>query len=322
MPTTSKKKTLKESKSDDSKSSDSKSSEDDKSEDGEKGNKECVTLPECLASPKKDASTDPFEISGDLIKKDDLKELLECPVCLRVPHSSPIYQCVRGHIVCSECRANVSVCPQCREPMGNIRSLVSEKMLEKMPSTCKFSDQGCQVEMMQTLLKEHEKECPFRLVNCVDLACQQRISVSKLLNHLENDHETEDFVRVEGGEYNSHFIVHEEDFSKSIMWISDQLRFDERYFYRECCRSKEGLWYIWIYLLETEQCKVADYICRISIRSADGEEELSSKCFPLSLDLTKENVSESGKGLVFTDTTARLFWQDNKVRYSVILSKK
>ena len=23
-----------------------------------------------------------------------------------------------------------------------------------------------------------------------------------------------------------------------------------RYFYRECCRSKEGLWYIWVYLLQ------------------------------------------------------------------------
>ena len=57
-----------------------------------------------------------------------------------------------------------------------------------------------------------------------------------MLAHLDNDHETEDFVRVEGGEYSSHFIVNEEDFSKSIMWISDQLHYDHRYFYRECCR--------------------------------------------------------------------------------------
>ena len=73
-------------------------------------------------------------------------------------------------------------------------------------------------------------------MNCVDLACQQRVSVSRLLTHLENDHETEDFVRVEGGEYSSHFIVNEEDFSKSIMWISDQLHFNDAFFYRECCR--------------------------------------------------------------------------------------
>ena len=33
--------------------------------------------------------------------------------------------------------------------------------------------------------------------------------MSKLLQHLENDHETEDFVRVEGDTYRSHFIVNE-----------------------------------------------------------------------------------------------------------------
>ena len=42
----------------------------------------------------------------------------------------------------------------------------------------------------------------------------------------------QDFVRVEGGEYSSHFIVNEEDFNKDIMWISDQLHFDQKYFYR------------------------------------------------------------------------------------------
>ena len=32
---------------------------------------------------------------------------------------------------------------------------------------------------------------------------------TRLLAHLDNDHETEDFVRVEGGTYSSHFIVNE-----------------------------------------------------------------------------------------------------------------
>ena len=33
------------------------------------------------------------------------------------------------------------------------------------------------------------------LVNCVDLACQQKVPLSSLLSHLDSDHETEDFVR-------------------------------------------------------------------------------------------------------------------------------
>ena len=36
-----------------------------------------------------------------------------------------------------------------------------------------------QVEMLRSQLGEHEQSCAFRLVNCVDLACQQRIPVSR-----------------------------------------------------------------------------------------------------------------------------------------------
>ena len=43
----------------------------------------------------------------------------------------------------------------------------------------------------------------------------RRIAVSKLLAHLDSDHETEDFVRVEGGEYSSHFIVNEVEAAKN-----------------------------------------------------------------------------------------------------------
>ena len=91
---------------------------------------------------------------------------------------------------------------------------------------------------------------------------------------------------------------------------------------KRCVDSKEGLWYIWVYVLESETCRAEDYNCIISVRSSDGEEELSCRCRPLSLDLTKENIAESGRGLVFTDTTARLFWQDNKVRYKVVIETK
>ena len=32
-----------------------------------------------------------------------LKEDLECPVCMDVPESLPIYQCLQGHIICNVC---------------------------------------------------------------------------------------------------------------------------------------------------------------------------------------------------------------------------
>jgi len=258
----------------------------------------------------------------DTIDHETLKDLLECPVCLRVPRTTPIYQCARGHVVCSECKPKVTTCPQCRDVLGNIRSLVSEKVLEKLPASCKYVDNGCEIEVMRNLLAGHESSCDYRLVNCVDLACQQKVSLANLLTHLDSDHETEDFVRVEGGEYSSHFIVNEEDFNKDIMWISDQLHYDGKYFYRECCRSNEGLWYIWVYELAPESQDTSQYTCQISINSRDGEDSLTCRSKPLSLDNTKEKIAESGRGLIFTDSTARLFWEENKVRYSVSILKK
>ena len=145
-------------------------------EEEESGNSESNVLQE-PTSPRKDASTDPQIDMTDMIKKDDLKDILECPVCLRVPRGTPIYQvcgiwillgtlriftltfqCARGHIVCSECRPNVTTCPQCRDPLGNIRSLISEKMLEKLPCVCKYTDQGCQVRLQLTETSSKRKK--------------------------------------------------------------------------------------------------------------------------------------------------------------------
>ncbi len=69
-----------------------------------------------------------------LISTDELKEFLECPVCLRVPRSTPVYQCDRGHIVCNECHPKLSLCPMCRCPMGHTRSLISEKVMNRYSS--------------------------------------------------------------------------------------------------------------------------------------------------------------------------------------------
>ena len=37
-------------------------------------------------------------------------------------------------------------------------------------------------------------------------------------------------------------------FFSEIMWISDHLMLDGRHFFRECCRSANGLWFIWVYV--------------------------------------------------------------------------
>ena len=80
---------------------------------------------------------------GDSVPVADLKECLECPVCMDVPKGGPIYQCRNGHILCKDCRDRITVCPSCKTTMGRIRSLLAEKILEKVPLPCPFEKNGC-----------------------------------------------------------------------------------------------------------------------------------------------------------------------------------
>merc|ERR1712064_97599 len=63
-----------------------------------------------------------------------LKNILECPVCLEPPTATPIFRCNNGHILCSLCRSNVNVCPECRTQLGDQRCLISEKIVMDMLS--------------------------------------------------------------------------------------------------------------------------------------------------------------------------------------------
>jgi E3 ubiquitin-protein ligase SIAH1 len=73
----------------------------------------------------------------------EIEDTLECPVCFTVPDRSPIFQCPNGHIVCKDCKARIDECPTCRQPIGNLRNLIAEKIIEKIPARCPFFKHGC-----------------------------------------------------------------------------------------------------------------------------------------------------------------------------------
>ena len=35
---------------------------------------------------------------------DKLKDRIECPVCYEIPVAGPVYSCVNGHLVCTNCK--------------------------------------------------------------------------------------------------------------------------------------------------------------------------------------------------------------------------
>jgi len=123
------------------------------------------------------------ELKSEKKKIDDMKKEIECPVCLEVPRKGPIFSCPNGHLVCQKCKRES--CPTCREVMGDNKSLVAVKLIERILHDCKFVE--CEEEFPLNEIDEHEKSCKHRVVTCPHSRCVLKVPLSKLLAHLESN---------------------------------------------------------------------------------------------------------------------------------------
>eukprot|EP00092_Neocalanus_flemingeri_P022888 GFUD01024815.1.p1 GENE.GFUD01024815.1~~GFUD01024815.1.p1 ORF type:complete len:292 (-),score=46.52 GFUD01024815.1:37-912(-) len=111
---------------------------------------------------------------------EQMKDKIECPVCLDVPRSHPIPVCPNGHVVCKECKTDS--CPTCRVAMGNGKSLLASIVIENIDHECKFDD--CEDMFAVDKLDDHSKVCAHRTVKCPHPTCSEKVSLAKLLDHL------------------------------------------------------------------------------------------------------------------------------------------
>ena len=79
----------------------------------------------------------PSDTSCDVLEK--LKSNLECPVCLVVPKSGPIYQCRNGHLLCKECHSKMTRCPLCNILLEKLRNLLSEQLVSLIYPDYRFT---------------------------------------------------------------------------------------------------------------------------------------------------------------------------------------
>ena len=135
------------------------------------------------------------------IDERELRENLQCPVCLQVPHKTKILACSVGHQICKLCYRKLpsspKTCPlaRCRynSPPTRLRMLETMISQANIKLNCTNSGRGCQVELKSQDLTEHELECQFRLVPCPVAACQEQVVLSQLNAHNQekNDHDIE-----------------------------------------------------------------------------------------------------------------------------------
>ena len=94
-------------------------------------------------------------------------QILECPICFRMPRELPVYGCSSGHIVCQSCMdEEVTDCPQCREQIYCTNTIAGQ-LISIAVHSCSYDYLGCPVGLDMEEIKDHEKICPERTIRCI-----------------------------------------------------------------------------------------------------------------------------------------------------------
>jgi len=245
-----------------------------------------------------------------ILMDDKMKEVMECPVCLKLPRKGPIFQCGRGHCVCSICRPKLAKCPLCEGAFIETRNLIFEKLLAiPMKHACKFADYGCQFEETIMPLEHHERECRYRLVSCFSIfGCDEHVSLAYLLEHMRQKHS--DVITEDTNNWNWALTSEGFDQEQDIWYCPTYFSHDGQNFFSECMHSSVGQWYTWVYMTGSEEeCKKWTYTVRLfSTEKKNQELIFRGSCVPV--DLAQERIAEKGLCLNFSDATAKSFWDE------------
>ena len=253
---------------------------------------------------------------------DELIEVLECPVCLKMPRQTPVYQCENGHCICSECYVKLTNCPICRKALGKIRNLVFERLLKKMSHKCKFVEYGCTFEDTMKPLECHELDCQYRLVNCVHLTCKIQISMAHLFEHMQKEHNriVENTVLNEYQRIKSSLHVKTEDFIEEGIWKPAHIKFEDKHFFLESWRSTTGQWSFWVYMIGSkEACDEWTYTMKLKSKKKKEMQIYRARGYCVPLDLTKEQVAMQGICFTLTDAAVKWLIANDRLKYSITI---
>ena len=110
------------------------------------------------------------------------------------------------------------------------------------------------MELMLSELKIHETECTYRLVTCPRLLCETKISLSELLNHIDEKHnftkiEEMPLIRVTEAK-NWTYLT---DDTTLLPLLTTHIVLENRHFFTEgFWYATTGLLYRWVYFMGTQ----------------------------------------------------------------------
>ena len=119
----------------------------------------------------------------------DLKEKVECTICMEIPRKGPVPVCPNGHFICSQCLDKRKEdghrdCATCRVPMGNIKSLLATVVIENIDHKCDL--EGCEEMVHFKEYKKHQGVCTHRKVQCPGRFCHKLLSFKEAATHTKS----------------------------------------------------------------------------------------------------------------------------------------
>lgn len=116
------------------------------------------------------------------------EEHLKCIICLEIANDALITLCCHV-LLCSNCSSLLQKkpCPNCRKrPFKLQPCYFARKLITQLPVPC--TNQGCKQMTTYGELKDHLKNCEFRVIKCPNSKCEFSGIRKEFLSHLVTEH--------------------------------------------------------------------------------------------------------------------------------------
>ncbi|EGG22018.1 RING zinc finger-containing protein [Cavenderia fasciculata] len=167
----------------------------------------CTIVDEKFTQAMSDDERESITIEQRVVNQSDL-DALTCSICLSLM-TSPVKQCISGHLGCQSCLEKVSTCPQCRVPISNgglSRSLITDHMLSSLRIHCENQfrydneqkkwvkdEKGCPKITTVATSDTHKLTCKFNLLQCENQGCDEQVLKKDMDSHLEQCKHQQEF---------------------------------------------------------------------------------------------------------------------------------
>ena len=215
---------------------------------------------------------------------EELRTLIECPVCLMVPRKGgPVPVCTNGHIVCCTCRDRIRLdagveqakCPSCMVDLGNATSLLASRLVERVKHECE--QDGCKEIIPFTQLEKHQQACSFRKVLCPGNGntCKLEMPFNKVEEHVRVCKDTWKFILSNGSACENALSQKQYCYSWRSRWPTQVVLAHKRMFFVKARREK-GTYYFEAIMLGSE-AECMGYLASITVQKPGKDPKVLTK---------------------------------------------